>query len=192
MILPANLPAASGRFLLRTGEALHQALRSAARAAGLSLNEYCVTRLSAPAGSAASPDAAAVVEWVEGAFGGAVAGVVLYGSWTRGEATSESDVDLLIVLDASQPLQRELYRRCDTANLAWDGHPLQAQVVHLPEAGVVRGGLWPEIALDGIVLVERDLLLSRRLVEIRRAIVEGRLVRRTAHGQPYWTARDAA
>lgn len=178
--------------MLRTGTALHEALRSAARAMGISLNEYCVTRLSAARGSAASPEAAAVVEWADRVFGGAVAGVVLYGSWARGEATGESDVDLLIVLDASQPLQRELYRRCDTANLTWDGHPVQAQVVHLPAAGVIGGGLWPEIALDGIVLVECDFQVSRRLVAIRRAIVEGRLVRRTAHGQPYWTARDAA
>ena len=70
---------------------------------------------------------------------------------------------------------------------------MQIQIVRMPEAGhVAGGGLWPEIALDGIVLFERDGALSRKLVAIRRAIADGRLVRRTAHGQPYWTTKEAA
>ena len=63
----------------------------------------------------------------------------------------------------------------------------------MPDAdGGAGGGFWPEIALDGIVLFERDVAVSRRLVAIRRAIADGRLVRRTAHGQPYWTTKEAA
>jgi hypothetical protein len=183
---------ASGRFVLRTGTALHEELRKGAREAGVSLNEYCLARLVTPGIAAGSPEAAAVIEWTRRAFGDALVGAVVYGSWTRGEATAESDVDVLIVLDRSQPLRRELYRRCDEEPLVWDGHPVQSQVVQLPPAGEIGGGLWPEIALDGIVLTERGFLLSRHLVAVRRAIAEGRLVRRTAHGQPYWTTSEAA
>lgn len=184
--------AASGRFVLRTGARLHAALRAAARRAGVSLNEYCLSRLSVPAGAERSPEASALVAWADAAFGDAVIGLALYGSWARGTATAESDVDLLVVLDASQPLRRELYRRLDAAELAWDGHPVQAQLVHLPPPDAVGGGLWPEVALDAIVLVERDFALSRRFVAIRRAIADGRLVRHTVHGQPYWTSAEAA
>jgi len=182
----------SGRFVLRTPPALHGGLRRAARRAGLSLNEYCVRRLAVPAAERAS-DAPGVVAWATDEFGDALCGVMVYGSWARGEATSESDVDVLVVLDTSVALTRDVYRKCDVASLSWDGHPVQIQIVRMPEAnGVAGGGLWPEIALDGIVMFERDCELSRRLVAIRRAIADGRLVRRTAHGQPYWTTKEAA
>jgi uncharacterized protein len=36
---------------------------------------------------------------LEGLYGGRLRGVYLYGSYARGEAESESDVDVLIVLD---------------------------------------------------------------------------------------------
>ncbi|MCY4188977.1 MAG: hypothetical protein OXD30_10890 [Bryobacterales bacterium] len=48
-------------------------------------------------------------------------------------------------------------------------------------------GLWAEVALDGIVLWDRDWKLSAQLARIRRRIAGGRLVRRVVHGQPYWT-----
>ncbi|MCI0434182.1 MAG: type II toxin-antitoxin system HicB family antitoxin, partial [Gemmatimonadetes bacterium] len=48
----AALP--SGRFVMRIDPALHAALRDAARAAGLSLNDYCVRKLAAP-GSPVGP-----------------------------------------------------------------------------------------------------------------------------------------
>lgn len=187
----AGNPRASGRFVLRAGPRLHAALRQAAGEQGVSLNEYCVRRLSAPASLAVVPEAAAV-GWALDTFGPDLVGVAVYGSWVRGEATAHSDVDLLVVLDEARPLTRELYRACDGVELAWEGWPLQAQLTHLPIPGVVAGGLWAEVALEGIVLWERHVRLSRRLVAVRRDIVEGRLVRRVAHGQPYWTTNEAA
>jgi hypothetical protein len=45
-----------------------------------------------------------------------------------------------------------------------------------------------EVAVSGMVLFERDGRVSTHLVRVRGDIAEGRLVRRIAHGQPYWTS----
>jgi hypothetical protein len=47
-------------------------------------------------------------------------------------------------------------------------------------------GSWAEAAVCGIVLYDRNLALSRRLIGIRERIAAGGLVRRMAQGQPYW------
>lgn len=178
---------ASGRFVLRVPADLHLALREAARDAGLSLNEYCRRRLSAPTGAPTGPEGTEeVVGWARDLFGDRLLAVVAYGSWARGDDHRESDVDLLVVLDPRSPITRELYRRWDARSLVIDGHAVEPHFVHLSEAGRASTGLWAEAALDGIVLFERGLEVSRCLARVRRDVMSGRLVRRTAHGQPYW------
>ncbi len=177
----------SGRFVLRLPPALHRALQAAARAARVSLNEYCVRRLAASGPSlAAGEGAAALVARAAALFGEALAGVVVYGSWARGDATPTSDVDALVVVDPSVPLTRSLYRSWDEEPVLWQGRPVDPHFVHVPgpRAG---GSVWGEAAIDGIVLFERSHELSVRLARVRRDIAEGRLVRRLVHGQPYWT-----
>ena len=71
--------------------------------------------------------------------------------------------------------------------LEWAGRPVEAHFAHLPPVGQIVAGLWAEVALDGIVLFERGLGVSARLGAIRRDIAAGRIVRREAHGQAYWT-----
>ena len=176
----------SGRFLLRLSPGLHAALRSAARDAGLSLNEYCIHKLAAPAGNVSSLDAASVVSRAAELFGETLLGVVAYGSWARGEATATSDVDVLVVVDAKVPITRALYRRWDEEPLTWEGRQVEPHFVRLRAGEIPATGLWAEAALDGIVLFERGLAVSARLASVRRDIATGRLVRRMAHGQPYW------
>jgi predicted nucleotidyltransferase len=176
----------SGRFVLRLDPGLHAALRSAARAAGVSLNEYCARRLSAP-GREGVDGAAEVVGRASQVVGAELAGVVLFGSWARGEATAESDVDVLIVLRRGR-VTRELYRAWDAAPVEWEGRPVEPHFVTLPEPGTPPSGLWAEVAIDGVVLYEVDVELSRRLAEVRRRIAEGALVRRWSNGHAYWVA----
>ena len=177
----------SGRFILRLPPLLHAALRAAAAAAGLSLNEYCVRRL-AITGPAVSldPGAAALVHRASTLTGPALIGVILYGSWARGEAAGTSDVDVLIVVDETVPLTRDLYRRWDEAPVRWHSRLIDPHFVRRPREPVA-GGVWAEAALDGVVLFEREWQLSASLGIIRRDIAAGRLVRRFVHGQPYWT-----
>jgi predicted nucleotidyltransferase len=178
----------SGRFVLRLPPALHGALQAAARAGGLSLNEYCVRRLAAGGpGLAADESAAALVAAAADLVGDALVAVVVYGSWARNEATATSDLDVLVVVEPRVALTRSLYRKWDKAPVTWHGRLVDPHFVH-PPRGRISGGVWGEVAVDGVVLFERDWRLSADLADIRRSIAAGRLVRRFVHGQPYWTA----
>ena len=176
---------ASGRFVLRLAPELHAELQLAARQAGLSLNEYCSRKLSAPLGELQLGPAANLVQRALELHAAELLGVVAFGSWARGEAGPQSDVDVLVVLADGQPLSRGLYQPWDEAPPSWSGHAVQVHLVQLPQPAAA-GTVWAEAAIDGIVLFERGLAVSRALANIRRDIAEGRLVRRTLHGQPYW------
>jgi predicted nucleotidyltransferase len=177
----------SGRFVLRIEPGLHATLRAAAAALNVSLNEYCERKLALPIGSSSALSPAhALVERAAAWLGGDLIGVVAFGSWARGEAGPSSDVDALIVVDAPRRVTRSLYREWDEAPLSWHEHPVEPHFVHLPDPANV-GTLWAEAAIDGIVLFERTLEVSRALADIRRQIVAGKLVRKLLHGQPYWS-----
>ena len=181
-------PAPSGRFLLRIDPALHGLLRAAARELGLSLNDYCARKLALPADAAAlATGGPAVVRRAVDLYGEHLAGVIVFGSWARGEAAEGSDVDLLVVLDRRLQLTRSLYAPWDAAPVSWDGRPVEVHLVHVPAASEASSGIWAEVALDGLVLYERGRRISTRLGEVRRDIAAGRLRRRVAQGQPYWT-----
>jgi predicted nucleotidyltransferase len=175
----------SGRFVLRIEPGLHAALRAGAEDAGLSLNEYCRRKLMAP-GVAVTGPATEVVSSAVAVVGGGLVGVVVFGSWARDEATTRSDVDVLVVVSADVPVRRELYRAWDSSPVWWDGHLVEPHFVHLPDPEARVSGLWAEVATDGVVLFERGLEVSRLLASVRRRIAEGGLVRRRIHGHPYW------
>lgn len=176
------------RVLFRLPAGLHAVLQGAAREAGLSLNEYCVRRLAAPAMTVTlSADAARVVMAAAALCGGDLVAVILYGSWPAGHATPASDVDLLVVVERSIRLTRGLYRQWDQEPVAWNDRPIDPHFVHVPHRGDDPTGVWAEVAVSGIVLFERDDRVSTHLVRVRGQVAEGRLVRRMAHGQPYWT-----
>jgi len=178
----------SGRFLLRIDPGLHALLKAAARDSGLSLNDYCARKLTLPVDAAAlADDGPEVVQRAVDLYKSHLAGVVVFGSWARGEAADGSDVDLLVVLDRRLPLTRALYAAWDAKPATWDGRPVEVHLAHLPERGDSPSSIWAEVALDGLVVFERGRRLSARLGDIRREIATGRFVRRVAQGQPYWT-----
>lgn len=177
---------ASGRFVLRIMPGLHAALRAAAGLEGVSLNDYCARKLAAPGAGLAGPGGEAVTR-AAALLGEDLVGVLAYGSWARRQLAADSDVDLLVVLSPRVDIRRELYRRWDADSpLRWDAHAIEPHFVHLPESGARISGVWAEAAVEGVVLFEVASALSLRLVEIRRRIVGGDFVRRTAHGQSYW------
>lgn len=184
-----GIRAPSGRFVLRIDPALHAALRRAAAASGSSLNEFCARKLAQPAGVVAEDEGLqAVVGRCGELFQQALVGVLVHGSWARGEEQDGSDVDVLVVVEESVSIDRDLYRRWDAyGSLAIEDHEVEVHFARLPSGEEEVTPLWAEIALDGIVVVERDRAVSRLLAKIRSRIASGRLVRRIVHGQPYWT-----
>jgi predicted nucleotidyltransferase len=185
-------PPASGTFVLRLDPRLHAVLRHEAAAASASLNEWCSRLLAAP-GAAGLGAATDVVLAIRARCGANVLGVVAYGSFARGELAAGSDVDLLVVLAAGVKITRSLYRQWEDAVPAWEQREVDLHFVHLPDAGDPVSGSWAEVAVCGILLYDRDLVVSRRLIDIRTRIASGELVRRMSQGQPYWIheGRDA-
>lgn len=178
----------TARFLLRLPKGLYAALQRAAAESALSLNEYCIRRLATSGPIAANHASAAdVVNRALAVAGDDVVGVIVYGSWARGSAGPGSDLDVLVVVDRKRELTRTLYADWDRAPLTWDGREVDPHFVHLPKTGQATG-VWGEAAVDGILLFERELAVSAALAGVRRDIADGRLVRRTVHGQPYWVA----
>jgi predicted nucleotidyltransferase len=181
----------SGRFVLRIDPGLHGALREAARAAGVSLNEYCARKLATPTfGFEGLEFTIEAVQRAATVVGENLIGLAAFGSWTREELHDESDIDLLVVVEDKVRLSRDLYLAWDEAPIWWNGHRVEPHFVHLPDLERTTLGLWAEAAVDAIILFTRDLTLPSRLARVRNDIAAGRIVRRVVHGQPYWTEVD--
>lgn len=173
--------------MLRIPPSLHAWLRKRCSEEHLSLNEYCMLLLSAPTGPAGLLQARArAVRHAASLFGEWLIGMLVFGSWARGEVEPSSDVDLLVVLEPGCPLTRELYRLWDEKPVQWQGRAVEPHFVHLPNWSEGPSGVWAEAAVDGLVLFEKELRISRVLIRLRRQIAAGRLIRKVVHGQPYW------
>lgn len=171
--------------MLRLDPQLHSLLREDAQAAGVSLNDWCSRTLAAP-GAVGLDAASGVVQSIRSGLRDDLVGVVVYGSFARGELATGSDVDLLVVLAEGKPISRALYRQWEGVLPAWNGREIDLHFVQMPESGAPVSGSWAEAAICGIVLFENELCVSRRLIGIRELIATGRLKRRMSQGQPYW------
>ncbi len=189
----------SGKFVIRMPAALHYQLKEEARRSGKSLNQLCVAKLKANeqpfAGFGQAMDQAVMIsDSVTGEivrrWHGDLVGLILFGSAARGDATDDSDIDLLLVVKPEVKIERGLYRLWDEFSRecasASDCGRISPHFVSLPVSVREAGGLWYEVALDGIVLWERDRRVSRFLASVREALGQGKILRRMLHGSPYW------
>lgn len=175
--------------MLRIDPGLHTYLRRASAEVGMSLNDYCSRKLATPLGNPLPlhPASTLALERAAKLFDEHLIGIAAFGSWARGELADTSDIDLLVVVERGLSLTRSLYRKWDESPIRWRGRAVEPHFVHLPPLEETVSGIWAEVAIDGVVLFETGLRISTRLVRVRHDILSGRLVRRKAHGQPYWT-----
>lgn len=166
---------------------------------GQSLNQLCVAKLQASGrscdGSGAAPARAGLlpadfVDRIVRRWPGNIAGLILFGSAARGDATEDSDIDLLLVMNPDIRIARDLYQLwdefCREGSDAQDSDRISPHFVGLPGSVREAGGLWYEVALDGIILWECDHQVSRFLGFVRAAMGQGKIRRRFLHGSPYW------
>lgn len=181
--------------MLRVSPELHRRLRERARADGISLNSLCARLLDTGTSGESGRSARVIlglphtlVEQIGREWSGKLVGVALFGSAARGNATSASDIDLLVVLEPGTRIERSLYDRWEVVMRAGGvlSRRVSPQFVALPATPSEAGGIWLEVAREGIVLDDRESRLARFLISLRDLIASGAVTRKTVHGHPYW------
>lgn len=112
--------------------------------------------------------------------------VVLYGSWSRGEARPGSDVDLFVIaqnlpehrFDRSRYLHKAVAGRCPLPVSILAKEPAQFEG-HFPS-------LYLDIGLDGIILYDTNDYIFQKLDRIRQLIEEAGLYRVRQKGELMW------
>lgn len=185
----------SGKFVLRMMPEMHQKLHALARERNLSLNKLCLELM----GVAPKPqrleqksfaNSEALLSAIRSEFGDNLLGVVWFGSSFLGKENSNSDIDLLLVLNI--PPNRGLYKRwekmVESKNISkLFLLPLSPQFVEFPKAGATpTGSLWLETAVESQTLWEKDDSIHHIYVQIRDLIASGKFVRLKSHGHSYW------
>ena len=165
---------------------------------GISLNQVCIRRLEDPRSTALAEDGilpdSLIPELLKQRliqrWRAKLEGLILFGSTARREATTRSDIDLLIVFKPKSRLSRKLYSEWDAIvrgiRLDRRDREISPQFAVLPRGLSDAGGLWYEVAIEGIVLWERGMEIVRFLAWIREAMARGRIRRAETHGHPYW------
>lgn len=178
----------SGKFVLRVTPALHKALSESASAQGLSLNQYIADQLAFKKASPSENEL--LIQQLRQLFSKKLIGVVLFGSTARGDNKSTSDLDLLIVLDDTVAITRDLYRLWSDAIENKVSSPYSPQLTHLPKNLNQVTSLWLEAALEGEIFFERDALLRRTIFKIKNKIAAGEYKRKISYGHHYWVRSE--
>lgn len=179
--------AVSGKFVVRIPRHLHLKIKSLAAREKISLNELCVRSLSHTFFSSKKETFPFVSE-LKKIFGLTLKGVIIFGSVVKEEDSEDSDTDILIVLDDSTPIQRNLYSIWDEKieDKNFLGHEMSPQFSHIPSSVNNASSIWYEVALASFVIYEQDFSVAKFLNEIRACISQGYLERKMNHGHPYW------
>lgn len=126
-------------------------------------------------------------------------GILLFGSVARGDWTEDSDIDLLVVVDEWDKkswkrseellaLRKRLRETGEYSDSVESGHVpiIQHYPIDVEEASL-NHRIYPEIALDGIILYEREDFLTELKADVRERLEEEGARRVVAPGgTSYW------
>ena len=178
----------SGKFVLRVGSDMHKKLLSYAERKNLSLNAACIDLLSQGLYPTAShSDLPFGLSWLiskDCPVSRHILGIIIYGSWARGESVESSDIDVLLVLEPSIRIERSLYS--SIGNQDNIDERVSLMFTSLPEGKKDFGSLWFEVSLDGILIFDKNKVVASKLAEVRQCITSGSVIRKVSHGQGYW------
>jgi hypothetical protein len=172
----------SGKFVVRIDPKLHQDLHRRARAGGISLNQLIIQNLA----PTLPPPHKQIVDAIVSAY--EPEAILLFGSTARGQARTDSDIDLLIVLPEAIQIRRSLYQTWEKT-IAPKFAQHSPQFVNPPRQTSNHSGLWLEVALDGQVLFGLEKI-SVTLAKIKETIASGLYQRKWSHGHPYWIRQE--
>jgi len=175
-------------LFLRIAPDLIAKLKKCAEKEEVSLNSYCTDVLQDVVSERTNVSLSyyeSIVEEAKDFFKSDLRAVILFGSRARGNFTSESDIDLLFVVDSKVKIQRAIYTSFEKGRDLPD--ELSIHIVNLPESCDALSGIWCEVALEGVVLFDSEMIISRFLSNVRELIVDGTYVGKYSHGHRYWT-----
>ena len=189
----------SGKFIVRLPETLHKKLVQRAMEHHISLNQTCIELLQVgfgPSTSSKKNDLHVLLEpeleKLKKKFGKKWMGVVLFGSRVQGTARENSDLDVMIILDKTVPLRRNLYRWWDE-NMQFPpkAGEVNPHFVHFPDSAAKAGSLWLEVALHHDIVWEQGETVSSFFENLLSEIKAGKWTRLFSNGHPYWRKEDS-
>jgi len=129
------------------------------------------------------------VDKLKGAFLEDLWGVILFGSRARGEAEKNSDYDIFIVLDniPFRPIERQEFiidRIGAKGNMNIIAKTREEFESSFPS-------LYLDLALDGIILFDRDGYMEKRLIKIKNIIKNTGLMRERRYYGFNWKWKKA-
>lgn len=181
-------------LFLRVDADLNLKLKKQAESSNSSLNEYCIgllkesSKLYLDVGIAG---VSTVVKNAKRAFGDKLESVIIFGSRARGDHTVESDVDVLIVVDGSVKISRQLYKEFENNNLN-STEDISVHIAQLPNSTKHLSGLWCEVSMEGIITYDKEFKTSYFLSKLREEIIQGSYLAKQTHGHRYWTYLEQA
>ena len=129
---------------------------------------------------------------LERLLGDELLGLALFGSWARGEAREDSDVDVLVVLKSLKGVEaRALVYKVVAERVKRAVTLVDARADELFKEELELTPLLLNILVDGVVVYDRTGRLEELAAKARRLVEEMGLVKyRTPNGKYGWKRRD--